>query len=195
MRMGPKTVTGNLADNPVWQEANGNKFLTMCLLETQRVQNRETRQWEDGETTRYDVAVRDLRMAENIMQSAGKGDRLTVSGQYDLAPYVDSKGEAGMNHRIYASEVAASMKFNPVQVPERQKSVQQSPDVDQWTPHQGQNAPAQAPQQSAPAHGGNAPSQVSRSGEAQAFGARMTDHFRHQGPPPVNPSSTSGPSY
>lgn len=200
MKMGSKTVTGNLADNPSWQEANGNKFLTMRLLETQRVQNRETRKWEDGETTRFDVAIRDARMAENIMLSAGKGDRLTITGQYDVAPFVDSKGAPGMNHRIYASEVAASMKLNPVHVPERQKSVQQSPEVDPWGPQHDQATPARPAQQQenrqfASSGEGDSPSPVQRTAEARAFGSRMNDRFQHQGPPPAaNAPSSSGPS-
>lgn len=202
MNLGSKTVTGNLATDPVWRDTPNGRLLALRLLETERRFNRETRNWEDGETTRFDVAITDERMAKNVMASAATGDRLTVTGSYDIQPYVDSKGQAGMNHRIFANEVAASMKFTPVKMPEREKTVE-TPGVDPWGPQKTQDAPQQAPnaQQSAPANDGyariadgGAPSPVQRTEEAKNFGARMTERFAQQGPPPVHSPSSGGPS-
>lgn len=202
MNLGSKTVTGNLATDPIWRETANGRLLALRLLETQRVMNRETRKWEDGETTRFDVAITDERMANNIMLSARKGDRLAVTGSYDVQPYVDSKGTAGMNHRIFANDVAASMKFSAVHIPEREKSAD-APGVDPWGPQQTQAGPQQAekPQQVAqnagyaPVAEGGSPSPVQRTSEAQAFGSRMTERFAQQGPPPVNSPSAGGPSF
>ncbi|MBF6671162.1 single-stranded DNA-binding protein [Glutamicibacter sp. FBE19] len=204
MNMGSKTVTGNLANDPLWRDTANGRLLALRLLETQRVFNRESRNWEDGETTRFDVAITDERMAKNVMASAGKGDRLTVTGSYDVQSYVGSEGEAGLNHRIFANDVAASMKFTEVQVPERQKSAA-APGVDPWGPQATQEQPQQAaqeqPQQVAQANGVQGAAEsghvspARRSDEAKQFGSRMTERFSQQGPPPVHSPSAGGPSY
>lgn len=196
MNLGSKTVTGNLATDPLWRDTANGRILALRLLETQRVMNRETRKWEDGETTRFDVAITDERMAKNVMASASKGDRLTVTGSYDIQPYVDTKGEAGMNHRIFAKDVAASMKFTEIQVPERQKSAA-APDVDPWGPQATQEQSQQAVQSnnvSAATEPGSV-SPARRSDEAKQFGSRMAQRFSQDGPPPVHSSSAGGPSY
>lgn len=196
MNMGSKTVTGNLATDPLWRDTANGRLLALRLLETQRVFNKENRKWEDGETTRFDVAITDERMAKNVMASAGKGDRLTVTGSYDVQPFVSSEGEAGMNHRIFANDVAASMKFTEVQVPERQKPAAEH-GVDPWGPQATQEQPQQAAQGNGVqgAAGSGSVSPVRRSDDAKQFSSRMTERFSQQGPPPVHSPSAGGPSY
>lgn len=207
MKMGPKTVTGNLAEDPVWRggQNGGDQFLTLRLLETPRVQNRETKEWEDGELVPYDVAVREQRMAQHVANSAHKGDRLTVSGEYQVEPYLTRDSKANMRHRIYAQEVAASLKFTDVQVPERQAKRSRDPQVDHSVqgPQQPQQAPSHTTSSAPAAHGGGgfpSPAQTQQPQEASQapagdnqWGRTMVDRFQHQ--PPATPGADySGPS-
>ncbi|MGP4991737.1 single-stranded DNA-binding protein [Glutamicibacter ardleyensis] len=205
MKMGPKTVTGNLAEDPVWRAGvnGGDQFLTLRLLETPRVQNRETREWEDGEMVAYDVAVREQRMAQHVASSAHKGDRLTVSGIYQVDPFVTSSGQPGMNHRIYAQEVAASLRFTDVQLPNRKLERSRNPQVENTVkaPEQSQQAPMPAGSPTPATAGGGGfpqpaqaqqPQQSSQgpSGDNQ-WGRMMAEQFQHQ-PPATSSAGNQG---
>lgn len=113
IKLGDKTVTGNLAADPqVVVTQDGKRLTTLRVLENQRVFSREQQQWVDGETTGYDVAIGHARLADNALKGLHKGDRVTVRGEYQVSPYVNrSTGEAGLNHRVSARDVSVSM-FN-----------------------------------------------------------------------------------
>ncbi|WP_431711453.1 single-stranded DNA-binding protein [Glutamicibacter uratoxydans] len=195
MKIGPKTVTGNLAEDPVWRTnaGSGENFLTLKLLETQRVQNRETRQWEDGETIAYDIAVREQRMAQHIANSVHKGDRLTVVGNYQVEPYTSRDGKAGLGHRIYAHEVAASLRFTDAQLPERHpepkadRQVDRNPSGPQQSPQSPTATPAPAPAP-AVASAVNPQSDGMVQSASESWARMMTSKFQsqpsagHQGP-------------
>lgn len=200
MRVGQTTVTGNLAEDPVLRvNRNSNEqFLTMRLLETARVRNRETNKWEDGETTSYDVAVRDQRMADHIMKSVAKGDRLTVTGNHDVSPYVTASGEAGLNHKLYATDVAASMKFSDVTIADRRVSKETTRDVgmDPWGPRKDSPEQQASPASSAPQQSGfpaAAPSsnQPPQQKNAEEFGRQTAEMFRNN---ELNTPAYGGPS-
>lgn len=112
IKLGEKSVTGNLADHPHKATTNNGRELTvMRVLENQRVYDREQQQWVDGETTGYDVAIGNERLAENAVQGLQKGDRVTVRGDYQVGSYTNRDGASGLNHRLWARDVSASM-FN-----------------------------------------------------------------------------------
>lgn len=181
MKMGAKTVTGNLAADPEWRvnPQTNDRFLTMRLLETARVQNRESRQWEDGETIGYSIAVRDERMAQHIANSAVKGDRLTATGSYQVDPYVSKDGTAMMNHRIYANDVAMSLKFTDANLPGREADVAKSMSAEQVAPahehavhHVPSNSAFPAPATPNP-KAGDAPPR-----DSENWGRMMADKFQ-----------------
>lgn len=58
---------------------------------------------------------------------------MTVTRDYRVGAYATSTGQPGLNHRIWAEDVAASMQVNPVAVLPRDRSrdgagLTQSPD-------------------------------------------------------------------
>lgn len=128
MKMGEKTITGHLADDPREVTARAGKALTaLRVLENQRVFDREQQKWVDGEAIGYDVVIVQDRLRENVLAGLSKGDRVTVRGNYEVSSYVNKRtGEAGLNHRIGAREVSVSMfddRFDPSVVAERDASV------------------------------------------------------------------------
>lgn len=128
MKIGEKTITGYLANDPREVTSREGKALTaLRVLENQRVFDREHQKWVDGEAVGYDVAIVQDRLRENALAGLSKGDRVTVRGNYEVSPYVNQRtGEAGLNHRIGAREVSVSMfddRFDPSVVAERDASV------------------------------------------------------------------------
>lgn len=118
MKMGDRTVTGNLADDPREVSArDGRTFTAMRVVENQRTFDREQQQWVDGEAVGYDVAIQNDRLRQHALHGLSKGDRVTVRGTYEVGSYVNkNSGEAGLNHRIGARDVSVSMfddRFDP----------------------------------------------------------------------------------
>lgn len=118
IKMGDTTVTGNLADDPrEVTAADGRTFTVMRILENRRTFDRQQQQWVDSETVGYDIAIQNDRLRQRVLHSLSKGDLVNVRGNYEISPYVNKNtGEAGMNHRIGAREVSASMfddRFDP----------------------------------------------------------------------------------
>ncbi|REE02305.1 single-stranded DNA-binding protein [Citricoccus muralis] len=115
--VGKKTVQGNLTGDPRQvQTKAGQDLVVFKMAENHRRFNEDSRKWEDTDPTFYDVAVDRPRFGENVLASLHKGDRVTVSGNYQVGAYSTSTGEPGLNHRIWAEDVAASMQYNPVTV-------------------------------------------------------------------------------
>ncbi|NUL44062.1 single-stranded DNA-binding protein [Cellulosimicrobium funkei] len=121
--MGKKTVQGNLTGDPRHvRSKSGQELVVMTVAENGRRFNEESRAWEDTEAKFYGVAMDRSRLGENVLASLHKGDRVTVSGNYQVGAYSTSTGEPGLNHRIWAEDVAASMQFNPVVVLPRDRT-------------------------------------------------------------------------
>ena len=120
-RLNKHTATGNLVDDPVTREVNGSKLVTFRLADTPRVFDREANEWKDGEAVFYDVAVKSVRLGENVVGSLAKGNRATVTGNYEAVPYVNKEGSPGLNHRVWADEVSASLEFATVEIAQNPK--------------------------------------------------------------------------
>lgn len=115
--VGKKTVQGNLTGGPRQVRTKaGQDLVVFKMAENHRWFNESSRQWQDSDPTFYDVAVDRDRLGANVLSSLHKGDRVTVSGNYQVGAYSTSTGEPGLNHRIWAEDVAASMQYNPVTV-------------------------------------------------------------------------------
>ena len=157
--VGKKTVQGNLTADPrpVHTRA-GQDMVVFKMAENHRRFNESSRQWQDFDPTFYDVAVDRDRLGANVLSSLHKGDRVTVSGNYQVGAYSTSTGQPGLNHRIWAEDVAASMQYNPVTVLPRDhnrngasltqspgQSVSQGLQPDQMTPEAFTNWAAQNP--------------------------------------------------
>jgi single-strand DNA-binding protein len=115
--VGKKTVHGNLTGDPRQMRTKaGQDLVVMTVAENGRRFNENSRTWEDTEAKFYDVAVDRPQLRENVLACLHKGDRVTVTGDYKVGAYSTSTGKPGLNHRIWAEDVAASMQFNPVAV-------------------------------------------------------------------------------
>lgn len=104
------TIVGNLAADPELRYTQGGVAVTSLRVgSTPRTFNRQTSQWEDGETVWVRcTAWRDL--AENIANSLQKGTRVIVSGRLKPASaYQAANGEARASIELEIEEIGPSL--------------------------------------------------------------------------------------
>ena len=76
----------------------------------QRRRNNDTGQWEDGETSYFDVTCfREL--AENVAESISKGTRVIVSGTLRQRSWETPDGDKRSKVEIIADEVGPSLRW------------------------------------------------------------------------------------
>lgn len=87
------TVRGNVATAPRRVVTDsGMVIVEFRLAATERILNRQTQEWENGNTSWYTVAAF-RRLAENIFRSFTVGDPVTVTGRVTIKQWV-SKDES-----------------------------------------------------------------------------------------------------
>lgn len=129
-RINDFSVTGNLARDPqTFDREDGSKLVVLTLAENRRVFNEANNAWEDAAPVYYQVGLdsrnRSLgNLPENAETSLKKGDMVSVKGNYEATAYTNQKtGELGINHRIWATDVAPSLKFATVAITRNEPSV------------------------------------------------------------------------
>lgn len=79
------TLTGNVGADPELKFApSGDAVCTVKVAVTPRRKNRD--KWEDGQTRWYKVSVW-KSAGEAVAEHVRKGDRVTLSGRFDLEEY------------------------------------------------------------------------------------------------------------
>lgn len=128
-RINDFTVTGNLDTDPhIRDHEDGSMTVILTVAENRRFFNEETAAWEDTAPVYYQVGLstRDRSLGnlpQNAAASLKKGDMVSVKGNYEAAPYTNKKtGELGINHRIWATDVAPSLKFATVEITRNEPS-------------------------------------------------------------------------
>ncbi|MFW0120373.1 single-stranded DNA-binding protein [Rothia sp. P5764] len=122
------TVTGNLAADPrKIDREDGSYLVVLAVAESRSYWDAQVEDWRKTDPVYYNVALdsndKSLgNMPDNVLASVKKGDMVTVAGQYQATPYISNKtGEPGINHRIWAKDVSASMKFATVAITDNPK--------------------------------------------------------------------------
>lgn len=113
------TVTGNLTGDPVRRGAEGAPpVASFGLASTER--RLENGVWVDAHTNFYSVsAFRGL--AENVLQSLARGQRVIVVGKLRLRPW-DQNGRSGVTADIDATSVGPDLLFGVTSFVKSQKS-------------------------------------------------------------------------
>ena len=153
------TVVGNLtADPEVRTTPNGGTVVDLTVASTPRQYDRNTSQWEDGETLFLRCSAWDSTyspMASNIQASLAKGMRVIARGRLVQRSYQDRDGNNRSVMELHLDEIGPALTRNTAQVTRNGNSQQQAPQkAQQWGsgPQQwgGQQAQAPAAQQQDP---------------------------------------------
>ena len=65
-------------------------------------------------------------MGRNVLSSLRKGNRVAVTGTYTVEAFADAQGNSGINHKIWAEDVSASMKWNQLKIGPSVSSLEKS---------------------------------------------------------------------
>ena len=105
------TFEGNLADNPqVRFTPSGKQVTELTVLVSERRLNAEG-EWVDGEPTRH-VVKAFKTLAENIVESLAKGDRVFVRGTVTTEVWTDKDtGDKRTAQRVLAEIVGPSLRW------------------------------------------------------------------------------------
>jgi len=105
------TIIGNCTRDPELRYTNGGMQVAgFGVAINQRRRNNETGQWEDGETSYFDVTCfREL--AENVAESISKGTRVIVSGTLRQRSWETPDGDRRSKIEIVADEVGPSLRW------------------------------------------------------------------------------------
>ena len=106
------TATGNIVADPELRFFNdGNAVVNFRIACNGRKKNRETGQWENGDTTFLTCSAFN-GLAENIAQRFGKGKKITVAGQLKQREY-EKDGQKRTVFEVAVNEASEPVaKFN-----------------------------------------------------------------------------------
>lgn len=135
------TIVGNLTAGPEMRTtSNGGTVANLTIASTPRLFDRDSGQWEDGETLFMRCSAWDSTyspMASNIQASLAKGMRVIARGRLEQRSYQDRDGNKRTVVEMRLDEIGPALTRNTAQVT-RNGNGQQS---QQWGSQQAQ-APA-----------------------------------------------------
>jgi single-strand DNA-binding protein len=104
-------IVGNLtADPELRYTQSGLPVAGFSVAVNERKFNRDTNQWEDGETTFVRCSAW-REMAEQVAASLVKGNRVMLSGKVDLKEYETRDGAKGAALEMNVDEIGASLRY------------------------------------------------------------------------------------
>lgn len=110
------TVVGNLtADPELKYVGSGTPVASFTVASTPRTYNRNTSEWEDGETMFIRCSVW-REYAENVTESLAKGMRVVVQGRLQIRNYQRQDGSQGTSVEMQVDEVGPSLRYATAQV-------------------------------------------------------------------------------
>lgn len=105
------TVVGNIGSEPELRfMPNGKAVVNFSLASTPRTKVGD--EWKDGETTWFRCSAFE-KMAENIAESLGKGQRIIAVGRMSTKGY-EKNGEKKASLELALDSVGPDLRFAPV---------------------------------------------------------------------------------
>ena len=131
------TIIGNLTADPEMRTtSNGGTVATLTIASTPRQFDRNSGQWEDGETLFMRCPAWDSTyspMASNIQASLAKGMRVIARGRLEQRSYQDRDGNKRTVVEMRLDEIGPALTRNTAQVTRNGNGQQQaSPQSQQW---------------------------------------------------------------
>lgn len=110
------TITGNLTADPELRfTPSGAAVANITVAHTPRKFNRDTEEWEDGETTFVRGSIW-RGYAENVAESLSKGDPVIVTGALRQRSYETKDGDERTVLELELEDVAVPLQFATVEV-------------------------------------------------------------------------------
>lgn len=104
-----------VADPELRMSGKGNQWLSLRVVSSPRLQNRDTGEWYDGEPF-WVNCIAYQSMAENIANTVSKGMRVIVYGKLTVNAYTDKQGQPRTSYDITVEEFGPSLRYATAQV-------------------------------------------------------------------------------
>lgn len=126
------TIVGNLVYDPeVRYTSSGKAVVNLTIASTERVMNKETREWGDSEPV-FMRAVAWEEVAENIGDSFSKGNRVIAIGTLKADKYTDRNGNEKDTLELRIDEIGASLRYATAKPEKRGRGRNQGGQSEQW---------------------------------------------------------------
>lgn len=136
------TMSGNLTSEPKsGASRTGDAWARIRVASTSRLFDRAENQWRDGATVFMDVICW-RRLAENVVLTLEKGDRVVVAGKLRQGSYDDQQGVRHTTYEVEADSVGPDLSKSAANVVRRSPAVSEAPTPDP----QDREAEADAPE-------------------------------------------------
>ena len=110
------TVVGNLtADPDLRYVGSGIPVASFTVASTPRTRNRQTNEWENGESMFIRCSVW-REYAENVTESLAKGMRVVVTGRLQMHSYQRNDGTQGSALEMQVDEIGPSLRYATAKV-------------------------------------------------------------------------------
>lgn len=137
------TIIGNLTKDPELRfTQSGTAVANFDVAVTPRNYNKQTQQWEDGDTTYYRCSVW-REAAENAAETLRKGMRVIAQGRVSLRSYENRDGQQRSELSLQVDEVGPSLRYARAQVTKAPTGSAQP--AQQYTPQAQPQATRNAP--------------------------------------------------
>lgn len=104
------TIYGNLAEAPKLATTTSGKATVRMRVAVDSRHRDAAGEWVDGQTSWYTVIAWD-RLAENLADVAGKGDRLIVTGRLEEREWTTDAGEKRSVWELTAEDAGLSLRM------------------------------------------------------------------------------------
>jgi single-strand DNA-binding protein len=105
------TVIGNLTDDPELRfTPSGAAVANFTVASTPRTLNRQTQQWEDGETLFLRCSIW-RQAAENVAETLTRGARVIVQGRLKQRSFETREGEKRTVIELEVDEIGPSLRY------------------------------------------------------------------------------------
>lgn len=118
------TVVGNLTGDPELRfTPSGAAVANFTIASTPRTFNRQTNEWEDGQTLFLRASVW-REAAENVAETLTKGMRVVAQGRLKMRPYETKDGEKRTSTELEVDEIGPSLRYASAKVTRTQRTNQ-----------------------------------------------------------------------
>lgn len=97
------------ADPEQKQSQSGQPYLSMRFAITPYRKNRQTNQYEDGETEWWQATEFDTRQTETYMRELHKGDSIRVEGVLNIRLYQDKQGQTQISREVRFAHISKNL--------------------------------------------------------------------------------------
>jgi single-strand DNA-binding protein len=127
------TLIGNIADEPQLRfTQTGVPVAGFTLATTERVYDRASGEWKDGDTAFVRCTAWRNAGAENLIESLTKGARAIVTGKLKQRSFTTDDGNKRTVIELEAEEIGASLKYAVATPVKNPRKTQQAPETGGW---------------------------------------------------------------